>query len=166
MTPFAEHVDDYLRLRRALGFKLEEHARLLPKFAAHLDAIGAEVVTIDVALGWAVQPIVPAGSVVPAMRLLVVRGFARYLAGIDPRTEAALLTLLADLRDNEGRSIVMVHHDLQTVRDVVDWVLLLNVRTIAMGPAATTMTPENLRRAYGGDGVDDAAESEGVTWAA
>jgi len=87
-------------------------------------------------------------------------------AGIDARTEAALLTLLADLRDNEGRSIVMVHHDLQTVRDVVDWVLLLNVRTIAMGPAATTMTPENLRRAYGGDGVDDAAESEGVTWAA
>jgi 2,4'-dihydroxyacetophenone dioxygenase len=87
MTPFAELVDDYLRLRRALEFKLEEHARLLPKFAAHLDAIGAEVVTIDVALGWAVQPIVPAGSVVPAMRLLVVRGFARYLAGIDPRTE-------------------------------------------------------------------------------
>jgi integrase len=87
MTTFAEHVDDYLRLRRGLGFKLEEHARLLPKFAAHLDAIGAEVVTIDVALGWAVEPVVPAGSVVPAMRLLVVRGFARYLAGIDSRTE-------------------------------------------------------------------------------
>src|SRR4051812_27986420 len=69
------------------GFKLEEHARLLPKFAAHLDATGAEVVTIDLALGWAVQPVVPAGSVVPAMRLLVVRGFARYMAGIDPRTE-------------------------------------------------------------------------------
>jgi integrase/recombinase XerD len=41
MTRFAEHVEDYLRLRRALGFKLEEHARLLPKFAVHLDAIGA-----------------------------------------------------------------------------------------------------------------------------
>ena len=50
MTTFAEHVDDYLRLRRALGFKLEEHARLLPRFAAHLDAIGAEVVTIELAL--------------------------------------------------------------------------------------------------------------------
>lgn len=87
MTTFTGHVEDYLRLRRALGFKLDEHARLLRKFVAHLDAIGAEVVTIEVALSWAVEPIVPAGSVVPAMRLLVVRGFARYLTGIDPRTE-------------------------------------------------------------------------------
>jgi integrase/recombinase XerD len=87
MTTFAEHVDDYLRLRRGLGFKLEEHARLLRELAAHIDAIGPEVVTIDLALGWALEPVVPAGSVRPAMRLLVVRGFARYLAGIDPRTE-------------------------------------------------------------------------------
>jgi integrase/recombinase XerD len=84
MTTFAEHVDDYLRLRRALGFKLTEHARLLPKFATHLDATGAAHITVDLALGWAVEPIVPAGSVVPAMRLLVVRGFARYMTGLDP----------------------------------------------------------------------------------
>jgi integrase/recombinase XerD len=87
MTTFAEHVDDYLRLRRALGFKLEEHARLLPRFAAHFDAIGAHFMTVDLAVAWAVEPVVADGSVVPAMRLLVVRGFARYLAGLDPRTE-------------------------------------------------------------------------------
>ena len=87
MTTFAEYVDDYLRLRRALGFKLTEHVRLLPKFAAHLDAIGVAYITVDLALGWAVEPTVPPGSVVPAMRLLVVRGFARYMSGIDPRTE-------------------------------------------------------------------------------
>jgi len=62
MTTFTQHVEDYLRLRRALGFKLDEHARLLRKFAVHLDAIGAEVVTTDGALAWAVEPIVPAGS--------------------------------------------------------------------------------------------------------
>lgn len=87
MTGYAQHVADYLRLRRSLGYKLHEHARLLRRFAAHLDAIGAEFVTVDLALAWALEPEVAPGSVVPAMRLLVVRGFARYMAGIDPRTE-------------------------------------------------------------------------------
>jgi integrase/recombinase XerD len=87
MTGFVGHVEDYLRLRRSLGYKLDDHARLLRRFAAHLDAIGAECVTVELALSWALEPKVPPGSVVPWMRLLVVRGFARYMAGIDPRTE-------------------------------------------------------------------------------
>jgi integrase len=111
-TTFAEHVDDYLRLRRGLGFKLEEHARLLPKFAAHLDAIGAEVVTLDLALGWAVEPLVPAGSVVPAMRLLVVRGFARYLAGIDSRTEVPPTGLI---RLRRHRRLPFIYTDEQVL---------------------------------------------------
>lgn len=87
MTSFAEHVDDYLRLRRSFGFKLVEHERLLRKFATHLDDLGVEIVTVERALAWAVEHEVPAGSVVPATRLLVVRGFARYMIGLDPRTE-------------------------------------------------------------------------------
>jgi integrase/recombinase XerD len=87
MTSYAQHVADYLRLRRSLGYKLHEHARLLRHFAAHLDAADAEFVTIELALAWALEPDVAPGSVVPAMRLLVVRGFARYMVGIDPRTE-------------------------------------------------------------------------------
>jgi integrase/recombinase XerD len=87
MTSFVGHVEDYLRLRRSLGYKLEDHARLLRRFAAHLDAIGAERLTVERALSWALEPTVPPGSVVPWMRLLVVRGFARYMAGIDGRTE-------------------------------------------------------------------------------
>ena len=87
MTSFAQHVEDYLRLRRSFGYKLHDHARLLRRFAAHLDMTGDEFVAIDVALGWASAPDVPPGSVVPWMRLLVVRGFARYMAGIDSRTE-------------------------------------------------------------------------------
>ncbi len=70
-------------------------------------------------------------------------------AGIDARTEAALLDLFADLRDREGRSIIVVHHDLHTVRTAFDWVLLLNVRPVAEGPAPGVLTAENLRRAYG-----------------
>ena len=87
MTTFAQHVDDYLRLRRSLGFKLTEHARLLAKFAARMDNTSVPFITTEVALAWAVEPVVAEGSVVPAMRLLVVRGFASYMAGIDPRTE-------------------------------------------------------------------------------
>ena len=46
-----------------------------------------EFVTIEIALAWSLAPAVPVGSVVPADRMIVVRGFARYLSGIDPRTE-------------------------------------------------------------------------------
>lgn len=87
MTSFADHVTEYLRLRRSFGFKLQEHERLLRKFAAHMDDLGAETVTIERALGWALERDLPAGSVVAATRLLVVRGFARYMIGLDPRTE-------------------------------------------------------------------------------
>jgi integrase/recombinase XerD len=87
MTTFSQHVEDYLRLRRSFGYKLDEAARLLPRFAARLEAAGAEFLTIDLALAWALEPEVPPGSVVPSVRLLVVRGFARYMAGVERRTE-------------------------------------------------------------------------------
>jgi integrase len=87
MTTFSQHVEDYLRLRRSFGYKLDEAARVLPRFAARLEAAGAEFVTIDLALAWALEPEVPPGSVVPSVRILVVRGFARYMAGVDRRTE-------------------------------------------------------------------------------
>lgn len=87
-------------------------------------------------------------------------------AGVDARTEAALLDLLCELRDAEGRSVVVVHHDLRTVRSVFDWVLLLNVRAIACGPAGEVMTEENLRRAYaGGEAVPAGAVADaGGAW--
>jgi integrase len=87
MTTLSQHVDDYLRLRRSFGYKLDEAARLLPRFATRLEGAGAEFVTIELAVAWALEREVQPGSVVPAVRLLVVRGFARYLAGVDPRTE-------------------------------------------------------------------------------
>jgi manganese/zinc/iron transport system ATP- binding protein len=86
-------------------------------------------------------------------------------AGIDARTEADLLGLLADLRDREGRSVVMVHHDLRTVRQTVDWALLLNVRAVAAGPPAEVLTAENLRRAYGAFDADGAESAQEPVWA-
>lgn len=69
-------------------------------------------------------------------------------AGIDVRTEATILELLCELRDR-GRSIIVVHHDLHTVRSSFDWALLLNVRTIACGPVAEALAADEVRRAYG-----------------
>jgi len=69
--------------------------------------------------------------------------------GVDARTERAIVRLLQDLRA-EGRTVVVVHHDLQTVPEYFDWVTLLNVRRIASGPVAAAFTEQNLRLAYGG----------------
>jgi manganese/zinc/iron transport system ATP- binding protein len=70
-------------------------------------------------------------------------------AGVDATTERAIISLLRDLRA-AGKTVLVVHHDLQTVPEYFDWVTLLNVRRIASGPVADAFTEENLRRAYGG----------------
>lgn len=69
--------------------------------------------------------------------------------GVDATTERAIVRLLQDLRA-AGRTVVVVHHDLQTVPEYFDQVLLLNVRRIAGGPVAEVFTEDNLRRTYGG----------------
>ncbi|WP_119680057.1 metal ABC transporter ATP-binding protein [Indioceanicola profundi] len=70
------------------------------------------------------------------------------LAGVDARTEEAVLAVLKDL-DAQGRTVICVHHDLQTVASTFDHVLMLNGRLIAAGTVADTLTEENLRLAYG-----------------
>jgi manganese/zinc/iron transport system ATP- binding protein len=69
--------------------------------------------------------------------------------GVDATTERAIINVLKALQA-QGRTVLVVHHDLETVPDYFDRVLLLNVRAIASGPVSDVFTPENLRRAYGG----------------
>jgi integrase/recombinase XerD len=86
MSSLQEHVDDYLRLRRALGFKLERHGQLLPQLVVYLEAAGAGPLTSELAISWARLP----ADVQPrhwAARLAVARGFAAYLQTIEPATE-------------------------------------------------------------------------------
>jgi integrase/recombinase XerD len=86
MSELLGHVEDYLKLRRALGFKLEREGQLLPQFVAYLEAAGTATVTSQLAIAWAQLP----QNVLPinwAHRLGAVRGFARYLQTIDPATE-------------------------------------------------------------------------------
>ena len=86
MSELRRHAEDYLRLRRSLGFKLSSHGPLLPQFLDYLDAADATSITTELAISFAqlpqgVQPIAW------AHRLSMVRGFARYLQAIDPATE-------------------------------------------------------------------------------
>ena len=70
-------------------------------------------------------------------------------AAVDAVTERAIITILRELRAR-GKTVVVVHHDLQTAPEYFDWVTLLNVEIVASGPIAATFTPENLRQTYGG----------------
>ncbi len=86
MTDFHRHVTDYLQIRRSLGFRPGLCARVLPQLASYLEASGAPVLTVQLAISWAglsegVQPIVL------AHRLGAARSLARYLQAIDPATE-------------------------------------------------------------------------------
>ncbi|GAX89972.1 metal ABC transporter ATP-binding protein [Effusibacillus lacus] len=70
-------------------------------------------------------------------------------AGVDAATEKAIITLLNELK-KQGKTVLVVHHDLQTVTEYFDWLLMLNVQKIAVGPAAEVFTPHNLQLTYGG----------------
>ncbi|HVV98971.1 MAG TPA: metal ABC transporter ATP-binding protein [Planctomycetaceae bacterium] len=82
------------------------------------------------------------------------------MAGVDAATERIIFQLLKELRA-AGKTVIVVHHDLRTVREYFDYVVLLNLRLIASGPVETVFTPEKLRTTYGGrlTILDDAAEA-------
>jgi integrase/recombinase XerD len=86
MSTLEDHLADYLRLRRALGYKLERHGRILPQLVAYLKAAGERTITSDLAISWAQLP-TSAQPAHWAARLSIARGFASYLQTIDPATE-------------------------------------------------------------------------------
>ncbi|MCA9230208.1 MAG: metal ABC transporter ATP-binding protein [Planctomycetales bacterium] len=81
-------------------------------------------------------------------------------SGVDAATEAAIVELLQTLRAS-GKTVLIVHHDIQTVREYFDYVILLNMRLIACGPVDVAFTKENLQKTYGGrlTILDEAAEA-------
>jgi integrase/recombinase XerD len=93
MTPLARALDDYLSIRRAMGFKLKNAGGLLAQFVAYLDETGADTVTTDRAVSWAILP-QGVDSGWWGRRLSAVRGFAAYLHTIDPATEVPPADLL------------------------------------------------------------------------
>ena len=70
-------------------------------------------------------------------------------AAVDAVTERAIVSILRELKQR-GKTVIVVHHDLQTVEEYFDWLALLNVEVIASGETAAIFTAENLRKTYGG----------------
>jgi integrase/recombinase XerD len=94
VTALSGAVDDYLAMRRSLGFKLPGYDRLLSDFVAYLEATGATTITTAAAVSWAVQP----KDATPrwwASRLGVVRGFAAHYHAFDPTAEVPPAQVLA-----------------------------------------------------------------------
>ena len=70
-------------------------------------------------------------------------------AGVDASAENSILSLLQEMR-NEEKTIIVVHHDLQSAYEYFDWVILVNMRLIGSGPKEQVFTPELLQETYGG----------------
>lgn len=70
-------------------------------------------------------------------------------ASVDAMTEQAIIRVLKEMRE-QGKTVICVHHDLESAPDYFDWAVLLNVTLVAAGPFAETFTLENLARTYGG----------------
>ena len=93
MTDLRCAVEDYIALRRSLGFKLRPHPRLLADFVAYLETAGAKTITIELAVSWATQPR-DGNPTWYSQRLGVVRGFAAHMRGFDQDTEVPPTGLL------------------------------------------------------------------------
>jgi manganese/zinc/iron transport system ATP- binding protein len=70
-------------------------------------------------------------------------------AGVDAATEKAIVNLMKTM-SKQGKTVVVVHHDLQSAREYFDWAVLLNLRLVASGPVTEVMTTELLQETYGG----------------
>jgi manganese/zinc/iron transport system ATP- binding protein len=69
--------------------------------------------------------------------------------GVDAATEGAIIELLRTMK-REGRTVLVVHHDLQTAPEYFDSILMLNMRLVAFGPTKTVFTESLLQKTYGG----------------
>lgn len=72
--------------------------------------------------------------------------------GVDAQTEKAIVLLLKELRE-QGKTVVTVHHDLQTVEEYFDWVCLINLRVVAAGPVGEVFHDDNITKTYRSTGL-------------
>jgi hypothetical protein len=107
-STFKDRAEDYLRLRRSVGYRLGGHDRPLADFVAYLDRAGLDTVTVESVLAWATLP--ETTPLRHSQRLSSARGFATYLHALDPRNEVSPRALLPEGR-RLGRRASADHRD-------------------------------------------------------
>jgi integrase len=140
MSALADIATEYLQLRRLLGHDLDDAHRLLPRFVAYLDSIGAPTVTVEAAVAWATEPGVDTAGTVAARRMMAARGFARHLAGIDERTEIPPLGLIP-MRQRWRPPFLFTPADITTLLEcarTMRWRLPAATHATLLGLLATT----------------------------
>jgi site-specific recombinase XerD len=93
MSTLRQSAQEYLAMRRSLGYQLQTQGRLLLEFVDYLQHTGADTITVEAAVAWARQP-VGAAPIWWARRLSVVRCFARHLTTLDPACQVPPTDLL------------------------------------------------------------------------
>lgn len=113
MSELRKTLQDYLALRRALGYKLKREGMLLPDFVAYVERQGSTFITRDLALRWAMLP-ADASAYWWARRLMMVRCFARHRRTVDPRTEVPASDLIP-YRKPRVTPYLYTDHDIQAL---------------------------------------------------
>lgn len=145
MSALAQHAQEYLRLRHALGHKLADAERLLPRFVAHLDAEGVPTITVEAALGWVQQPgPCPPTSSVWFRRMTVARGFARHMSGIDLATQTPPLGLVT-FRQRWRPPFIYSPEDVEALMDEVPRVVPSPLRAATFQTMIGLLTSTGMR---------------------
>lgn len=165
MTPLRDHLVDYLRIRRALGSRLERDEYELGRFVDHLADRGIETITVEDALAWATRS--SRATVTHPMRLRMIRGFTRYLQSIDVPVEVPASDLLPDRRRRavpylytdaeisalmQATGTLRTPHRAATVRTMIGLLAVTGMRAArrsALTATTSTRLPASSRSARG-----------------
>lgn len=144
MSALEQALVDYLQLRHSFGHQLAEAQWLLPDFVAYLDSRGLRTVTVQAALEWAQQSPSSRVTSVGPRRMTAVRGFARYLSGIDADTQVPPLGLMPH-RQRWRQPFIYTPANIDTVRDLARQSIVSPLRAATYDTLIGLLTVSGLR---------------------
>lgn len=144
MTPLQRHAQDYLTLRQALGHKMAHAARELPRFVAYWEDQHIPTITVVAALAWAqATPCQPAPGA-QLQRLSIVRGFARFMVGVNPATQIPPAGLLV-YRPERRTPFIYSRHDIRLLMSTIRQICPIPLRALAYSTLIGLLAVTGLR---------------------